>query len=139
MTSNTSKEERVGGNNILDKSAMETIAKMDKELAVLTSRVEALPDVVNDLKIEVGKMSERVSTLNTRIEEEPLRCPYRDQVGDLTSRMKPIEGCVDELESRVGKAETDIARLSTEVKWLGGLNAIYTTIATAVANVIKGP
>lgn len=125
----------MGGNNILDKSAMETIADIADEL----------PRLRIDFNKEIGTLSERMGIVETKVdaihkdmETEPLRCQYRETIAKSEDGIKRLGREVKDLDDEQVVQGKDLEVVKTRINVFGGLNAAYTTIFTALINILKG-
>ena len=125
----------MGGNNILNKSAMEQIAEMANEL----------PRLRIDFNKEIGILSERMGIIETKVdtihkdmETEPLRCQYRETIAKSEAGVKRLDKEVGDLDNEQVAQGKDLEAVKTRINVFGGLNAAYTTIFTAIMNGLKG-
>ena len=105
------------GNNILDKPAMQTLAKLDTLIPTLPT------------KDDFHRLEIRMTMVESAVNSEPMRCPYREDV----SRNRSHDDDIEDLKKAVGKNSSDIASTKTQVKVLSGIN---TTISAAIAAVL---
>lgn len=125
-----------GGNNILDKSAMEQIAEIAQALPDM--RLEITKEI-HGVSIEVSQVSERVTAvegkidkLRSDVESEPLRCQYRETISISEKNVERLGGEVKDLKDEQVAQGKDLESVKTRVNILGGINAAYATILTAL-------
>ena len=129
-------------NNILDKPAMESIHEMEKVLAVMASRVDTLPELSGEVK-QLGKdmisVRGELVSLSKSIEDEPLKCPFREAAGSLDDCLVDIKDNRSDIKSNSEAIHANskaIAEVKTELRVLGGLNAAFTSLVGLVAGLL---
>lgn len=137
----------MGGNNILNRGAMEVLAVLGQQVPVLATRFEAVEKEVAKvpgIAETVIRLEVAMTHLTKAVEDEPLRCPMREVAARLPYVEKENEkqeelirantAAITDMETEVAKAE------ATSRKWGGVSTAIAAAIAaagTAIANAVK--
>lgn len=141
------------GNNILDKPAMESVAKMEKDLAIIASTVDRIPDIERMLKelsvtsaTSVVELDAISKDLSRRIEEFAQRCPYREEIASGSTRLDRVERLLERTVERQDGSEGEIKSMKTSVGDLkDGIsvleradrnNNIFATIASLIGTLI---
>lgn len=115
-----------GGNNILNKPAMDQIAH---------------------LVLDVATIKTTMAEMNRRIDEEPIRCPMREVVPTLEAlramcddirsaqraREKQVDDELKKIDGDIGGLKEDMAGYKSNLKWVGtGLAALNGLLLGAV-------
>ena len=135
-----------GGNNILDKSAMEQIAEIARALPGMrldiTKEIHGVYEEVNKVSQRVTAVEGKVDGIRSDIEAEPLRCQYRETIDSSSRAVVRLDKDLGDTKDEQIAQGKDIESVKTRINILGGLNAAYTTIITAIGSnlgsILKG-
>jgi chromosome segregation ATPase len=126
-----------GGNNILDKNAMEQIAEMAKALPEMrldiTREIHGVRDEVSEVSERVTTVEGKLDSLRSDVESEPLRCQYRETISSSEKGVGRLDGEVKDLKDEQVAQGKDLESVKTRMNVFTGINAAYTTILTALA------
>lgn len=129
-------------NNILDKPAMESIMEMEKAIAIIAHKIDGVPALTKEMAtvcVEMGAVKKDLDALSKRIDEEPLRCPFRDSTVLLAEMVKDVEENKDGIKQNrrdIADNAKGLAEVKTEVRIAGGLNAAFTSLVGVIAGLL---
>lgn len=109
----------MGGNNILDSSAMQTISEIKTELPHIREAMERLARAQIETNSSVREIERMVNGICTR------QAVADTQRAVNTEKIKVLELELDVLKEKV-------TVLDTKDKIIGGANAIFTTVASII-------
>ena len=126
-----------GGNNILDKNAMEQIAEIAIALPgmrlEITREIQGVKEEVHIVSQRVTAVEGKIDAIGSEMETEPLRCKYRETIDSSNRAVGRLDTSLKDVENEQVAQGKDLEAVKTRINILGGLNAAYTTIATIMA------
>ena len=130
-----------GGNNILDKSAMETLRSLEVQVPQLQQRLGSVETGLADVKGDTGPIATDVNAIKVSMAEIATQlkvvCPARaKEIDEIKSGQKDQDKRLD------GHGER-LATIESNLKWYAAgvtaLSAAITTAANAIVAAVKGP
>jgi len=146
----------MGGSNILDSSAMEAIALIQRSVASIQETVAVIPVMKEDIagvkkeqarsterlgaiKEEQVIAAERLASLTQTVKDFPSSCPYVTDLRVVANDVADNKSDVKKLRDDVNGHTKDITEVKTNQKWYTGGNALFTAVAVFVSNVLNLP
>ena len=106
------------GSNVLDKSAMAALARLENELPHIGQSIMELAEAQRESNRAIHRVCKELAVVTAQSQRN-------------TDDIKGLSIKADSLSD-------DVVGLKTTNKILGGANALYTTIATVLTNVLNG-
>ena len=111
--------------NVLDKSAMATLARLENELPHIGAALAKLANGQDEIRQDQKEMSRKLSSLCQDVAVTTARC--QRNTDDIEAQGRQLETMRD-----------DVVGLKTTNKLVGGANAIYTTLAGILVALFGG-
>lgn len=141
----------MGGNNILTRSAMDTLEELSDEFPELSAQVGELarqfapvPGAIMALTVDMATVKGSVIALTQRVEDEPLRCPMREAaillplIKDMCEELKAdVKAEKVAVNDRLKEHGEEIAGIKSTMKWLGGGLATFAAAITGLVELVK--
>jgi len=115
----------MSGNNVLDRSAMATLARLENELPHIGQALASLNEGQKEIRDSQMAMTRGMSRIESDLAVANNKCDRN---------AKDIEGHA----GRLNGLENDVSGLKSTDKVVGGLNAVYATIAALLAGLLGG-
>ena len=112
-------------NNVLDRSAMATLARLENELPHIGTALEKLAAGQDEIRQDQKEITRSLSAL------------CRD-AAVTTARVQRNTEDIEAQTRRVDNLKEDVSGLKSTTKVVGGANAIYTTVAGLLAGLFGG-
>ena len=112
-------------NNVLDRSAMATLSRLENELPHIGEALVKLATGQDEIRQDQKEITRSLSSLCKDVAVTTARCQRNTE--DIEAQGKQLETIRD-----------DVVGLKTTNKIMGGANAVYTTLATLLTNLLNG-
>lgn len=146
----------MGGNNVLDRRAVDIVYDLGRQVPVLSSKMEAAEKQLQELPVmgqAIVRLETTMAQLVKAVEDEPARCPFRETA----ARVPYIEKQCVETRQEVEGHEVALADIEAEVeanaqqikehdgrikgventaKKAAGIATVITALGTTIGNVI---
>ena len=119
-------------NNVLDKSAMATLARLENELPHIAETLADLATGQKEMRQEQKELTRSIGELC--IDLAVVAAQSKRNQDDIKAQH---QDCKD-LDTRVTSIQDDVAGLKVADRVTGGANALYTTIAGILLTVFGG-
>lgn len=145
-----------GGNNILNRSAMDMLEALGRQVPVLASHVDTATDQLRQLPAisnAIVRLETRMDHVLQRLDEEPMRCPFRETAAIVPYIEKTLQeareaateqghllaehdGRLDDQESQIEDFNKRLGGVENTTKKAAGIAAVITTALTTIGNLL---